>query len=172
MSSDPASSSRSLSCSPRFQPGPNYPAYSILVDSSDTKTMNKIISRWRGRRLFLCAILIASLTLITAGMASARDGKDKKPDLRKDYALIFGTVWSADNRPAYGMRVKIRRADEKKARWELTSDHSGEFAQRVPAGTADYIVWVEAPRKKGPAAETKVHIENDERTDIGLHLTE
>ena len=58
------------------------------------------------------------------------------------YALIFGTVWGPDNHPAYGITVRIRRSTDKpkKVRWELYSDHHGEFAQRVPAGEADYIV--------------------------------
>jgi hypothetical protein len=30
-----------------------------------------------------------------------------------------------------------------KARWELYSNHTGEFAQRVPAGKADYVVWAD-----------------------------
>jgi len=94
---------------------------------------------------------------------------EKHPD--KPYALIVGTVYAPDNRPAYGVRVKIRRADRKKAQWELYSDHQGEFAQRVPSGAADYIVWAEPEGRHEPKAETRVHVENDERVDIGLHLT-
>jgi hypothetical protein len=139
--------------------------------------MNIHDGRRHTRRLVVLAA-IASLAFAfgtSAAVAAAPGDKkdnDKKPDVRKEYALIFGTVWNAQQRPVYGVRVKIRRADEKKAKWELTSNHSGEFAQRVPAGTADYVVWAELPKHKGPAAETKVHIDNDERTDIGLHLTE
>lgn len=92
----------------------------------------------------------------------------------KPYALIFGTVWGAQNEPLYGVKVKIRRASDKKAKWELYSDHRGEFAQRVPPGPADYVVWAE-PAKEGhgpklSAEPVKVHIESDERQDIGLHL--
>lgn len=90
---------------------------------------------------------------------------------RKPYALIFGTVYAPDNRPVYGVRVKIRRANQKKAQWELYSDHQGEFAQRVPAGTADYIVWADPQDKHTPKQEIKVHVENDERVDVGLHLS-
>ena len=63
----------------------------------------------------------------------------------KPYALIFGTVWDPDGHPLYGVKVKIRRATDKakKARWELYSNHTGEFAQRVPVGKADYIVWAD-----------------------------
>ena len=98
-------------------------------------------------------------------------------DPRKPYALIFGTVWGPDNRPIYGVHVKIRRADQKKAKWELYSDHQGEFAQRVPTGKADYIVWADLKgfkllngNKLQPGEEVTVHIEGDERQDIGLHL--
>lgn len=91
----------------------------------------------------------------------------------EDYALIFGTVWTPDNRPARGVKVKIRRADEKKTRWELLSDRRGEFAQRVPTGKADYIVWADVKVPKGKEKpQLRVHIENNERADIGLHLTE
>jgi hypothetical protein len=82
-------------------------------------------------------------------------------------------VYAPDDRPAYRVTVKIRRALEKKARWELFSDHHGEFAQRLPAGRADYVVWAEVKGPKGrPKPEVKVHIENDERVDISLHLVE
>lgn len=106
-------------------------------------------------------------------VAAAGDKPNKK---EPPYALIFGTVWDAQGRPAYGIPIKIRRDDQKKAKWELVSDHRGEFAQRVPAGKADYFVTAEVKPKKGQKnvkpVETKAHIENDERVDIGLHLTE
>lgn len=62
----------------------------------------------------------------------------------KPYALIFGTVWGPDDHPVYGVKVKIRRENEKKARWELYSDHNGEFAQHVPPGKQDYVIWADA----------------------------
>ncbi|HEY6182857.1 MAG TPA: hypothetical protein VIW67_11450, partial [Terriglobales bacterium] len=91
--------------------------------------------------------------------------------------LIFGTVWGPDSRPVYGVRVLIRRADKKKPQWELMSNHMGEFAQRVPAGTADYVIWADLKgyksldgRKLGQGDEAKVHVDNEERVDTGLHL--
>jgi len=109
------------------------------------------------------AILLAFLfLLVSAALALPSDSDAKKP-----YALIFGTVYGRDDRPVYGVKVKIRRADQKKAKWELMSDHSGEFAQRLPAGAADYVVTTDP---KYPAPQVKVHIENDERKDISLHL--
>ena len=95
----------------------------------------------------------------------------------KDYALIFGTVWGPDGRPLPGVRVKIRRANEKKARWEVYSNRLGEFEQRVPVGKQEYIVWADTKGYKSPAGsrlqpgpEVSVQIESNERADTGLHL--
>ena len=118
------------------------------------------------RALLLVGALLAPLVAVSAAPPF-------REDPRKPYALLFGTVYSADDRPAYGVKIKIRRAEEKKARWELYSDHRGEFAQRLPAGSADYVVWAEVKGPKDqPKATVKVHIENDERVDISLHLLE
>lgn len=127
------------------------------------------------------ALLIAGTLLLSLNprlQGSARQhGKDKDKD--KPYALIFGTVWGPDDRPLYGVAVKIRRASDKpkKVRWELYSDHHGEFAQRVPAGESDYILWADLKGFK-PAdgkplhlvQEVTVHVYGDEREDTGLHL--
>src|SRR5207245_11431787 len=63
-------------------------------------------------------------------------------DPHKPYALILGAVWGPDERPVYGVRVHIPRAEQKKANWELYSTHSGESAQRRPGGKAYYVVWL------------------------------
>jgi hypothetical protein len=103
---------------------------------------------------------------------------DRKLKPTEPYALIFGTVWDPDNHPVYGITVKIRRVPDKKPKWQVYSDHSGEFAQRVPAGKADYVVWADlkgVKTKEGQplhlAEQVPVHVEYDERVDIGLHLT-
>ena len=90
-----------------------------------------------------------------------------------DYALIVGTVWGPDDRPVAGIPIKIRRATDKKARWELVSDNRGEFAQRVPPGAEDYIIQADIKTPKGqPKPAITVTIEDNERKDVGLHLTE
>src|ERR1700730_2281007 len=109
--------------------------------------------------------------LLAVPKSKDRNNKDKP------YALIAGTVWGPDDRPVYGVTVKIRRAKDKKAKWQLHSDHMGEFAQRVPAGESDYILWADLKGFK-PAdgkplhlvQQVTVHIYNDEREDTGLHL--
>ncbi len=117
------------------------------------------------------------LTLSTVAVSPVPSAAQKPG---QPYALIFGTVWGPDNHPVYGVHVKIRRATDKpkKVRWDQYSDHHGEFAQRVPAGEADYILSTDPKGVKlsdGTVLrlpeEVKVHIYNDERQDTGLHLT-
>ena len=129
---------------------------------------------------FPSLLTVGVLTLLLClgrGAAGQEEKPAQKKTAEKPYALLFGTVWGPDNRPLYGVKVKIRRADQKKPKWELMSDHHGEFAQRLPAGTADYVVWADLKGCKAPeckrlrqGTEVTVHIENDERTDISLHL--
>lgn len=117
------------------------------------------------------------LLLSLAGILLPRSGQAGQPPKEKAYALIFGTVFDPDGRGLYGVKVKIRRADQKKAHWELYSDHRGEFALRVPPGKADYAVLADTKNYKLPSGkhfkqgtEVIVHIDNEERSDIGLHL--
>lgn len=101
-------------------------------------------------------------------LAAASPAQDKH-----DYALIYGTVFSAGGMAMGGVPVKIQRVGDKKPKWELVSDHRGEFAQRVPPGTNDYIVTADIKVPKGGTRPTtKVHIYNNERADISLHLNE
>ena len=121
---------------------------------------------------------IAGAILLGAWLvpAAARADETGKP---KPYALIFGTVFDAEGHQLYAVKVKIRRAsdNDKKARWELYSNHTGEFAQRVPVGPGDYVVWADVKgykltdgRRLRAGEEVKVHIDGDERQDISLHL--
>ena len=121
-------------------------------------------------RFFLSPLLATCLVVVLPTPSVAQT------DPRKPYALIFGTVWGPDDHPVYGVKVKIRRTDQKRAKWELYSDHHGEFAQRVPAEKADYVVWADLKGVKTSegaqlrADEVPVHVEWNERIDIGVHL--
>lgn len=96
---------------------------------------------------------------------------ESRQHARDPYALLFGTVYGPDQRPEYGVHIKIRRADRKRPQWELMSDHQGEFAQRVPAGKADYIITADVKTPKGqPKPELTIHVDNDERKDFVLHV--
>lgn len=126
------------------------------------------------------ALVCLLFTVTFAGGEIARDD-DKKKD---SYGLIFGTAYGPDDRPLYGVRVIIRPAGKKHPIWELTSDHHGEFAQRVPPGPGDYEVSgaidltpvedgkPQKSKRKHLKGEAKVHIDDQERRDFSLHLTE
>ena len=130
------------------------------------------------RRLRAAALILFAVA--ASGLLWA--GKDKDQDAKKHYALIFGTVFGPDERPFYGARVLVHPQGKKHPKWELTSDHDGEFAVRVPPGPEDYVVEIQAEivpvedgkppmhRKKRLQQQTTVHIIKEERQDIGLHL--
>jgi hypothetical protein len=124
------------------------------------------------RRLsFLLSTLLIGGALYSAPLHPLPQSSSK--NTTKDYALIFGTVWGPDSHPVAGVPIKIRRASEKKFRWEQVSNHTGEFAQRVPVGTQDYVIQADIKSPKGvPKPEAKVHIDDNERQDVGIHLTE
>lgn len=125
----------------------------------------------------LCAAWVCAVVAGLCPTAAAETGRKKAKKPEKPYALVYGTVYGPDDHSMYGVKVKIRRANEKKARWELYSDHAGEFAQRVPAGKATYVIWADLKGYKSSRykslqapSEVTVQIENDERADISLHL--
>ena len=122
------------------------------------------------RLLFALLVLYLAVIPNSSSIAQAREHP-------KDYALIIGTVWGPDDRPVAGVNVKIRRVNDKKARWEVVSNHRGEFEQRLPVGKQDYVVWADLKGYKAlngkhlnPGAPVTVHIVNNERADTGLHL--
>ena len=131
---------------------------------------------------FFRALLFQSLCFLfavttTGALAATGPGGPPTDPHNKPYALIFGTVWGPDDRPVYGVKIRIRPQSQKKARWELYSDPNGEFALRVPAAKADYVVWADLKGYKSPSGahlqpgeEVPVHVEYDERVDIGVHL--
>jgi len=121
----------------------------------------------------LAAVVLLPIFSSLDGLLTAQKSKGKP------YALIAGTVWGPDDRPVYGVTVKIRKSSDKpnKVRWELHSDHLGEFAQRIPAGESDYVLSADLkgfkPADGKPVhlvQEVTVHVFGDERQDVGLHL--
>lgn len=130
--------------------------------------------RFASTRLALvgfCLVVLLPALSSPEGLLAAQKSKDKP------YALIVGTVWGPDNRPVYGVPVQIRRAKDKKPKWEVYSDHHGEFAQRLPAGESDYVLTADLKHVKSADGKTlhaqpvTVHIYGEERQDVGVHLS-
>ena len=80
---------------------------------------------------------------------TAKLGK-KKYSHANDF-LIHGTVFSDKALSFPGVQLRIRKAGEKRFRWESYTNSRGEFAMRVPQGS-DYEMVV---RAKGFAEQTR-----------------
>src|SRR5712691_7299345 len=80
------------------------------------------------KRLLVQFIGLTALCGVCAAIAQEASRKPANPSPHKlaPYAVIFGTAWDPDSRPAYGVHVRLRRSGEKKIRWEAYSDHRGE----------------------------------------------
>lgn len=134
------------------------------------------VQHWLVRCFSGLLVLIACCVGGHISSASAASSPKKlKPN--DPYALIFGTVWGPDDHPVYGVKILIRRVADKKPKWDLYSDHRGEFALRVVAAKDDYVVSADLKGIKTQdghplhlTEEVPVHVEYDERVDIGLHL--
>jgi hypothetical protein len=126
--------------------------------------------------LLLIVILLPQLSATFSSPNDLRAASALKA--KNNYAVIAGTVWGPNDHPVYGVLVKIRPAKDKKPKWQVYSDHMGEFAQRVPTGESDYFLTADLKGFKTTdgrplrlVKEVTVHIYNDEREDTGLHLT-
>jgi hypothetical protein len=131
----------------------------------------------RVKRPGLRGLIALGLLWVLSASVTASD-----QDLKKHYGLIFGTAYGPDDRGVYGARIEIHPAGKTHPAWKLLSDHRGEFAQRVPPGPGDYVISGEvefAPvvngvtqKKRKLKAETKVHIQAEERQDVSLHFAQ
>jgi hypothetical protein len=146
----------------------------VTTPNASRLAVRLLLRRWPLLLLLLLAFCALAPRVSSLAHESSAPKKLKPTD---PYALIFGTVWGPDNHPVYGVRVLIRRAADKKPKWEVYSDHAGEFAQRVAAGKNDYIVTADLKGVKTEdghplhlVEDVPVHVEYDERIDIGLHL--
>ena len=147
------------------------------------------IRRAAGAALFLALLVCSAFSRPSiqeekSPQQSEKKAHDKtKQPKEKPYGLIFGTAYGPDDRPLYGVKITVRRQGKNRKTWELVSDHRGEFAQRVPTDASDYLIKGEAEyaptdaggkvqmsKKKKLRGETRVHIEGEERQDIGIHL--
>src|SRR6266851_6184124 len=81
--------------------------------------------------------------------------------------VIFATVFNDWGFALTGARVRVRRSDEKKFRWEAASDRQGELAFRVPPG-AEYEMTIEA---RGFKTQTrKIDAQADNRADLTIRM--
>jgi hypothetical protein len=68
-----------------------------------------------------------------AGASRTKHGRAKYS--HADDFLIIGTVFNDKVLSFAGVQLRVRRAGEKKFRWDTYTNSRGEFAVRVPKGT-------------------------------------
>jgi hypothetical protein len=120
-------------------------------------------SRQSIRSAMAPALTLVLLVTFPAGFSQA--SAQKQAHSHADDFLIFATIFDGRGFALPGARVRVRRADEKKFRWEAISDRRGELGIRVKQG-AEYEVSVEA---RGFMAQTR-HVDAREGKQEELTL--
>jgi hypothetical protein len=92
----------------------------------------------------------SSVSTAKTSAATANKPNKKKYSHANDF-LIRGTVFTDKALSFPGVQLRIRRAGEKKFRWESYTNSRGEFAVRVPQGS-NYEMVI---RAKGFAEQTR-----------------
>ena len=117
------------------------------------------------RRRFITLLVLVWM----AGAASvpARGGSQDQPNSHAHDFVIFATVFTDHGFALPGARVRVRRDDEKKFRWEAMSDRRGELGIRVKQGS-EYELTVEArgfqPQRR------KIDAREGDREDLTLQM--
>jgi hypothetical protein len=87
---------------------------------------------------------------VPAPAVPARKAVKKKYRHAEDF-LIRGTIFNDKALSAQGVQLRVRRAGDKKFRWEGYTNSRGEFALRVPQGSTYEMVI----RARGFADQTR-----------------
>jgi hypothetical protein len=89
----------------------------------------------------------------------------KSKHTHADDLVIHGTVFNERGLAFPGVKLRIRRSDQKKPHWETYTNFRGEFAVRVPKGP-DYEIAAES---KGFARQSQA-INGQSEENIVLHM--
>jgi hypothetical protein len=83
--------------------------------------------------------------------------------------LIIGTVFNEKALSFAGVQVRIRRAGQKKFKWQTYTNDRGEFAVRVPPGF-DYEVVIHEKNYKEQTKSVDSKVDVQQRLSIKLEL--
>jgi hypothetical protein len=121
------------------------PQWSVILCTAALAILFSAISLWSQE-----SPPPASAPDLNAPTAPPSKPVKKKYSHANDY-LIRGTVFTEKALSFPGVELRIRKAGEKKFRWEAYTNSRGEFAVRVPQGS-DYEMVV---RTKGYVDQTR-----------------
>jgi hypothetical protein len=117
-------------------------------------------------RLRIALVSLILLASATFAFQPAGGGQSSSSSHAHDF-VIFTTVFTDKGFALPGARIRVRRSEEKKFRWEATSDHRGELAFRVPQN-AEYEMTIEA---RGFKTQThKIDARDDNRADLTIRM--
>lgn len=91
----------------------------------------------------ICAVVVTLLMAVWLG-ASPDLLIAKEKSKEKPFALLFGSVFTAEGLALPGVAVIVKRKDDRKPKWRAVSDSRGEFAVRLPAEAATYEVTTQS----------------------------
>ena len=126
--------------------------------------------------IILAAIFLTPISSIIAGQdvatsAGTQPAPSDSSSSRKskhshaDDLVIRGTVFNERGLALQGVKLRIRRSDQKKSRWETYTNSRGEFAVRVPKGP-DYEIAAES---KGFAKQSQA-VNGQSEENVVLHM--
>ena len=118
-----------------------------------------------------CASLFAQEAPAPATSTSSASSNSSSSRSQKEKPLpsflILGTVFNEKALSFPGVRVRIRRTDEKKFRWETYTNSRGEFAVRVPPGY-DYEVTTHVKNYQDQSKGVDSTVDVQQRLSIKL----
>ena len=92
--------------------------------------------------------------------APANPAATSKPDRPLPSFLILGSIFNENALSFPGVQVRIRRADEKKFRWETYTNSRGEFAVRVfPGHEYEVVTHVKKYKDQRMTVDGKVDVQ-------------
>ena len=107
------------------------------------------------------------LVLAPRVVSSTAADKEKHGDLHAHDFVIFASVFTAQGFTLPGAKVRVRRVEEQKFRWEAVSDRRGEFGVRIKQG-AEYELVIEARGFKSQARKIDARGGNQEDLTIQM----
>ena len=117
-------------------------------------------------RLTVPLFSLVCLAAVTFAIEPAGGEQNASGSHAHDF-VIFANVFNDRGFALSGARARVRRLDQKKFRWEATSDHQGELGIRVPEG-AEYELTIEA---RGFKTQTrKIDAKEGSRVDLTIRM--
>ena len=105
--------------------------------------------------------------LATARVPGTADGDEKQNNSHAHDFVIFADVYTVHGFALPGAKVRVRRSDERKFRWEAISDTRGELGVRVKQG-AEYELTIEARGFKAQTRKIDARAGNREELTIQM----